>query len=190
MSSTPNDLTQVAKEEFLDVNRNLLALTTNGANDVFRRISAALALDPEAQDDVMMFAPLVDQKGYAGQVARDDFKREIFKAICKSFIRIQRNGVVTFVAKLSGEALEELQAIEVVAGVREAPASIAPPPPPLSAEEQLEAEVRRDWVHLRTAEVKRKLNNREYKQCFDRLMSADQLKSQVTSYTDGGAEFR
>ncbi len=188
--STPNDLTQVAKEEFLDVNRNLLALTTNGANDAFRRISAALALDPEAQDDVMMFAPLVDQKGYAGQVARDDFKREIFKAICKSFIRILRNGVVTFATKLSGEALEELEAIEVVAGVREAPAPIAPPTPPKSEEELLEEEVRRDWVHLPTNKVRHKFNNKKYKAMFDKLMAADQLKSQCTSYTDGAAEFR
>jgi hypothetical protein len=127
--STPNDLTQAAKEKFLDLNRNLLAFTTNGPNDVFRRISAALALDPEAQNDVMMFAPLVDQKGFAGKIARDDFSREIYKAICKCFLRIQNNLVVTFVSKLSGEALAELEAIEVAAGVREAPAPIAPPPP-------------------------------------------------------------
>jgi hypothetical protein len=188
--STTNDLTQQAKNEFLDLNRNMLAYTENGANDVFRRISAALILDQEAQEDVMMFAPLVDQKGYAGQVAREDFKREIYKAICKSFIRIQRNGVVTFVAKLSGEALAELEAIEVSAGVREAPAPIAPPPPPKSAQELLTEEVKRDWVHLRTSEVKRKLNNKAYKAEFDRLMNAGELASQVTSYTDGSAEFR
>jgi hypothetical protein len=188
--STTNDLTQQAKNEFLDLNRNMLAYTENGANDVFRRITAALILDQEAQSDVMMYAGLVDQKGYAGQVARDDFKREIYAAICKSFIRIQRNGVVTFVAKLSGEALAELEAIEVAAGVRQAPEPVAPPPPPLTAAEQLEAEVRRDWVHLRTAEVRRKLNNRAYKAVFDRLMDSGQLASQVTSFTDGGAEFR
>src|SRR5260221_681226 len=142
--STTNDLTQQAKNEFLDLNRNMLAYTENGANDVFRRITAALILDQEAQDDVMMYAGLVDQKGYAGQVARDDFKREIYAAICKSFIRIQRNGVITFVAKLSGESLAELEAIEVTAGVRQAPEPIAPTPPPPTAAEQLEADVRMD----------------------------------------------
>jgi hypothetical protein len=188
--STVNNLTQAAKEEFLDRNRNLLALTKNGANDVFRRISAALALDSDAQTDVMLFADVVDQPGFAGQVARKDFQEAMYVAICKSFIRVQQNLVVTFAAKLTPEALAELEAIEVAAGVREAPAPIAPPPPPLTAAEQLEAEVRRDWVHLRTSEVKRKLNNRAYKAEFDRLMAAGDLKSQVTAYTDGAAEFR
>jgi hypothetical protein len=188
--STTNDLTQQEKNKFLDLSRNMLAYTENGPNDVFKRITAALILDQEAQDDVMMFAPLVDQKGYAGQVAREDFSREIYKAICKCFLRVQRNGVITFVAKLSGEALAELEAIEVAAGVREAPAPIAPPPPPKSAQELLTEEIRRDWVHLRTSEVKRKLNNKAYKAEFDRQMNAGELKSQVTSYTDGAAEFR
>jgi hypothetical protein len=62
--------------------------------------------------------------------------------------------------------------------------------PSLTAAEQLEAEVRRDWIHLRTQEVKRKLNNKFYKAEFDRLMNAGELKSQATAYTDGGAEFR
>jgi hypothetical protein len=188
--STTNDLTQAAKNDFLHRNRNLLALTKNGANDVFRRISAALALDSDAQTDVMLYADAVDQKSYAGQVARKDFQEAVYVAICKSFLRIQQNLVVTFAAKLTPEALAELEAIEVSAGVRQAPAPIVPQPPPLTAAEQLEAEVRRDWVHLRTQEVRRKLNNRAYKAVFDRLMAADQLKSQVTSYTDGAAEFR
>jgi hypothetical protein len=188
--STTNDLTQAAKNDFLDRNRDLLALTTNGPNDVFKRISAALALDPEAQDDVMMYAGLADQPGFAGQIARQDFSREIYKAICKSFLEIQRNLVVTFAAKLTPEALEQLEDIEIAAGQRPPRPVVPPPPPPPTAAEQLEAEVRRDWVHLRTAEVKRKLNNRAYKAIFDKLMASDQLKSQVTSYTDGAAEFR
>jgi hypothetical protein len=168
----------------------MLAYTENGANDIFKRITAALILDQELQNDVMMFADLVDQKGYAGQVARDDFKREIYKAICKSFLRIQRNGVVTFIAKLSGESLAELEALEVAAGVRQAPEPVAPPPPPKSTGELLEEEVRRDWRHLRTSEVKKRLNNRAYKETFDRLMAAGQLESIATTYTDGAAEFR
>lgn len=188
--STTNDLTQAAKEKFLDSNRNLLALTTNGANDVFRRISAALALDSEAQTDVMLYADAVDQKGYAGQVARQDFSEAMYRVICKSFLRIQNNLVVTFSCKLTNDALAELEAIEVVAGVREAPAPIAPPPPPLTAEQQLEAEVRKDWVHLASKEIKRKLNKQAYKAMFDKLEAAGQLASFCTELHDGGAEFR
>jgi hypothetical protein len=190
MSSTPNNLTQAAKEKFLDVNRDLLALTSNGPNDIFRRISASLALNTEAQNDVMLYADLVDQKGdYARQVARRDFSEAIYKAICQSFIKIQQNLVVTFVSKLTPEALAQLEAIEVIAGVREAPAPIAPPAPPKSAQELLTEEVKRDWVHLRTSEVKRKCNNKSYKAEFDRLMNAGELRSQVTtSYLDGEAQ--
>jgi hypothetical protein len=183
--STTNDLTQAAKNDFLDRNRNLLALTTNGPNDVFRRISAALALDSDAQTDVMLFADAVDQKGYAGQVARKDFQEAMYVVICKSFLRIQQNLVVTFASKLTPEALTELEAIEVSAGVREAPAPIAPPPPPLSAEEQLEAEVRKDWVHLASKEIKRKRNNAAYRAMSEKLMAANQLESFCTSLHDG-----
>ncbi|MCU1240577.1 MAG: hypothetical protein JWO71_1303 [Candidatus Acidoferrum typicum] len=188
--STTNDLTQQAKNDFLDRNRDLLALTTNGPNDVFKRISAALALDSEAQDDVMMYAPLVDQPNYAGQVAREDFSREIYKAICKSFLEIQRNLVVTFAAKLTPEALEQLEDIEISAGARPPRPIVPPPPAPPTAAEQLEAEVRRDWVHLRSSEVKRKCNNAGYRAMFDKLMATGQLESFCTSLHDGAAEFR
>lgn len=188
--STTNDLTQAAKNDFLDRNRDLLALTTNGPDDVFRRISAALVLDSEAQEDVMMYAGLVDQKGYAGQVAREDFSREIYKAISKSFLKIQRNLVVTFAAKLTPEALAQLEDIEITAGQRPPRPIVPPPPPPPTAAEQLEAEVRSDWVHLRTSEVKRKCNNAAYRAMFDKLMNAGQLESFCTSLHDGGAEFR
>jgi ParB-like chromosome segregation protein Spo0J len=194
--STTNDLTQAAKERFLDVNRDLLALTKNGAIDIFRRISASLALNSQAQDDVMSVVSasdgtnLLDQKGFAGQSARDDFSREIYKAICQSFLRIQRNCVIEFVAKLTPEALEQLEDIEIVAGQRAPRAVVPPPPPPLTAAEQLEAEVRRDWVHLRTSEVKRKCNNAAYRAVFDKLMNAGQLESFCTSLHAGGREFR
>ena len=105
-------------------------------------------------------------------------------------MKIQNNLVVTFTAKLTAEAVAQLEAIEVVAGVRQAPEPIAPPTPPKSEEELLEEEVRRDWVYLPTNKVRHKFNNRKYKAMFDKLMADDQLKSQVTSYTDGGAEFR
>ena len=189
--STTTELTQAAKEKFLDLNRNMLAFTENGPNDVFKRITAALILDQEAQDDVMMFAPLVDQKGYAGQVAREDFSREIYKAIAKCFLRVQRNGVISFVAKLSGEGLAELEAIEVVAGVRQAPAPAAPKAPLKSKAELLTEEVKHDWVHLPTAKVRLKMStNKTYKAEFDRLMNAGELNSQCTQFTDLSGEFR
>lgn len=189
--SITSELTQAAKNDFLDRNKNMLAYTN--ANDVFRRISAALALDPEAQDDVMMYADLVDQKGIAGEIARKDFHREIYKAICKSFLRIQRNGVVPFiVAKLSGEALAELEAIEVCAGVRQASEPVAPPPPPKSAQEQLEDQVIADYNgDLSTDKMRAKVrSDAAYRDTFNRLSENGTLKSKVTTLTDGAKEFR
>jgi hypothetical protein len=157
---------------------------------VGRWVAAAAALDTQAQDDVLLYVDLVDQPGFAGETARADFKREMLRATCLSFLKIQKNLVVEFVARLTPEAEIQLEDIEITAGQRAPRAVVPPPPPPLTAAEQLEAEVRRDWIHLRTVEVKRKLNNKAYKSVFDRLMDSGQLASQVTSFTDGGAEFR
>jgi hypothetical protein len=188
--SKVTEAVQEVRNEFLQQHRNLLAFAKEGADGVMRRVSAAAALDSQAKEDVLMYAPLVDQSGYAGEVALADFKRELHRSVARAFLECQRNLVIEFVAKLSGEALAELEDIEICAGVR-APRPIVPPPPPTpTAAEQLEAEVRRDWVHLRTAEVKLKLNNKAYKAVFDRLMDSGQLASQVTAFTDGGAEFR
>jgi hypothetical protein len=186
--STTNNLTQAAKERFLDVNRDLLALTTNGSNDVFRRISAALALDTDAQTDVMLYADLVDQKGHAGQIARQDFSEAMYKAICQSFVRIQKNLVVTWATKLTPEAEIQLEDIEIYAGEREPRPVVPPPPPPLSAAEQLEAEVINDWAHLPTAKVRLKCNNRAYREVFDRLMNSGALKSQCTTLYNAGEQ--
>jgi DNA-dependent RNA polymerase auxiliary subunit epsilon len=188
--SKANEAVQDVRSEFLREHRDLLAFTKEGADGVMRRVTAALALDTQAKEDVQFYSSALDQSGYAGEVALADFKRELHRSIARAFLECQRNFVIEFVARLTDEAREQLENIEIAAGERAPRAVVPPPPPPPTAAEQLEAEVRRDWVHLRTQEVRRKLNNRAYKDVFDRLMAADQLKSQVTSYTDGGAEFR
>jgi hypothetical protein len=190
--STITNLVEEVRQDFLKRNRDLLALTKAGPEDLMRRVVASLALNSEAQAEVMFWArpELLDQKGYAGSVAREDFKKEMYLAVCKSFLKVQNNLVIEFVARLTPEAAEQLEDIEIAAGQRAPRAVVTPPPPPKSAKELLEEEVRRDWKHLRTAEVKKKLNNRAYKETFDRLMAAGQLESVCTSLHDGGAEFR
>jgi hypothetical protein len=188
--STISKAVQDVRTEFLQEHRDLLAFTKIGADDVMRRITAALALDTQAKEDVQFYSGAVDQEGYAGEVALADFKRELHRSIARAFLECQKNLVIEFVARLTPEALEQLENIEITAGQRAPRAVVPPPPPPKSAGELLEEEVRRDWTHLRTSEVKRKLNNKAYKAEFDRLMNAGELKSQVTSYTDGAAEFR
>jgi hypothetical protein len=54
----------------------------------------------------------------------------------------------------------------------------------------LEAQVREDWHRLETSKMRAKMNNPAYKAVVDKLMADGSLESQVTSLTDGGAEFR
>jgi hypothetical protein len=187
--STPNVLTQQAKERFLSENRDLIALIKNlNSDELFKRIAAAMQLNPEYTEEVTMYADLVGQKGHAGKIAREDFSRAIYKAIAQSFLRIQRNCAIEFVCRLTPEALSQLEEIEVIAGVREP----APPPPPQkSAQEQLEDQVREDWRKLSSDKLRAKLNrDPKYKQTFDRLKAADQLTSQCTTWYDAGVEQR
>jgi hypothetical protein len=188
--SKVSEAVQEVRTEFLQEHRDLLAFSKNGADDVMRRITAALALDTQAKEDVQFYSGAVDQSGYAGEVALADFKRELRRSVARAFLECQRNLVIEFVARLTPEAVEQLENIEIAAGQRAPRAVVPPPPPPLTAAEQLEAEVRRDWKHLRTSEVKKRLHNRAYKETFDRLMAAGQLESFCTSLHDGGAEFR
>jgi hypothetical protein len=176
---------QEVRNEFLQEHRDLLAFAKEGADGVMRRVAAAAALDPEAKEDALMYAPLVDQKGFAGEVALADFKRELRRAIARAFLECQKNLVIEFVARLTPEAVEQLENIEILAGIRAPRPIVPPPPPPLSAEEQLEAEVRKDWVHLESKEIKRKRNNPAYRAMFDKLEAAGQLASFCTTLHDG-----
>lgn len=188
MSDTALNLTHEAARDFLERNKNLLALTKEGAHRVMQRIEAALTLmDADTKNDVLLYLDTVDQKGHAGVTGRADFKKAIYVALCEAFIRAQHNLVITFATRLTREATEELEEIERVVGLREA---LPPPPPVKSQAELLEEQVREDWRKLPTDKLKAKLNNRDYKTTFDRLMAANELESVATSYTDGSAEFR
>ncbi len=171
--------------------KDLLALTKNGSNDVFRRVAASLALNSEAQADCILYADILDQKsGYARDQARDDFRNAMFKAICQSFLRILRNGAIEFVSKLTPEAQEQLENVEIMAGERAPRPVEPPPPPPKSVQEQLEDQVREDWHRLEASKMRKKMDNPAYKAVVDKLMADGSLESQITTLTDHGAEFR
>jgi hypothetical protein len=68
-------------------------------------------------------------------------------------------------------------------GIGEAPPL---PAPELTPQERLEAEVRQDWVHLKTADFRRKCqSNRAYSDTFQRI--AGSLDSTITSAVVAGA---
>jgi hypothetical protein len=186
MSDTALKLTHEAARDFLERNKNLLALTREGAKGVMRRVEASLALlDAESKGDVLLYLDVVDQKGYAGQIARKDFRDAMYAAIAKSFLKAQRNLVIEFISKLTPEALAELESIEVTAGERQA----APPPPPQkSPQEQLEDQVLADYNGaLSTDKMRAKMNsNAAYRDTFNRLSESGKLESRVTTLHDGG----
>jgi hypothetical protein len=185
MSDTANKLTQEAKTIFQTETRDLLALVRTGPNDVFRRVAASLSLDSEAQTDCLLYADILDQRGHAGEQARDDFRKAMFVAICKAYLKIQRNGVINYISKLTPEAQEQLENVEIMAGER-APYPVAPPPPPpLSAAEQLEAQVIADYNTLPTDKMRAKMNNNvAYREMFNRLSENGKLQSRVTTLHD------
>jgi hypothetical protein len=186
MSAIANELTQKAKEIFMQETRDLLAFTRAGANDVFKRVAASLSINAEAQQDCLMYVDTLDQPHkFARDMARDDFRNAMLKAICQSFLRILRNGAIEFVGKLTQEAQEQLELVEMLAGER-APRPVAPPPPPpLSAEEQLEAQVIADYAALPTDKMRQKVNNNvAYREMFNRLSENGKLESRITALQD------
>jgi hypothetical protein len=186
--STVTKLVEEVRIEFLSSSRDLLALTKNGVNDAMRRVAAAMSLDTQAQENVLLYADAVDQSGFAGEVARADFKREMYRATCVAFLRVQRNCVIEFVSRLTPEALTQLEDIEIAAGQRTPRPVVAPPPPPKSAAEQLEDQVIADYNGaLSTDKMRAKMNsNVAYRNTFNRLSENGKLESRVTTLHDGG----
>jgi hypothetical protein len=184
-----NTLVESVRESFLRNNADLLALTKNGVDDVMRRVAAALSLDEQSQSDVMIYTDtaVLEQRGYAGKVARDDFKQELYKGTCRAFLQVQHNYVIEFVARLTPEAQEQLENIEITAGQRAPRPVEPPPPPPKSAQEQLEEQVIADYNGaLSTDKMRAKMNsNVAYRDTFNRLSESGKLESRVTTYTDG-----
>jgi hypothetical protein len=186
---TPHELTQQSMQRFLSENRDLIALIKNLSTDeLFQKIAAAMQLNPEYTQEVMLHADeaYLNQKNIAGRFAREAFARAIYKAVCQSFLKIQRNYVVLFATKLTPEALAQLQEIEVAAGERQP----APPPPPQkSAEELLVEQIKEDWIMLPSDKLRKKIaGNPQYKAVFNRLMDSNQLASNCTSWHDAGQQ--
>jgi hypothetical protein len=81
MSTQHEELQRIVKRlsdeganQFLDRNRNLLALTKE-------RISAALTLDRKLQEEVEFYFDVVTQKGPPGRIAREDCLKAIYQQI-------------------------------------------------------------------------------------------------------------
>ena len=179
MSSKARELTIQVVNEFLSKNRNLLALTKEGAHRVMQRVEAAMALMPESErSTAMLTVEHVD-----GKIGAGIFKTEIYNLMAKAFVRAQRNYAIIFATKITPEALQELEELERLSGFRE---PLPPPVPVKSAEEQLEDQVREDWVKLETSKFRAKMQrDPAYRAVAERLLAGDGLRTQATALVDG-----
>jgi len=194
------DLVNEVRTEFLSHSRDLLALLKAGPEDAMRRLTASLQLNADAQANVMLHAnpeklelKLLgsDHERAMSLVAQANFKRALYKETTVAFLKVLRSGAIEFVSRLTPEAEQQFEDIEISAGERQPRPVVPPPPPPKSAQEILIEQIKDDWLHLPTAKIRQKCNtDRQYRAEFDRLVATDELKSAVTSYTDGSGEFR
>jgi hypothetical protein len=178
--STTTELVDQVRTEFLQRNANLLALTRNGANDVMRRVTAALALDADARDNVTFYSDdeyLNQPVVIARNEARASFKAELYRQTCRAFLRVQDRSMIEYVSKRTPEALEELKQIQIAAGEIQ-PEPVVPAQPQPSAQELLDQEVIADYngaipVDKMRAKFK---TNPAYKATLDRLLASGELK--------------
>ena len=190
--TTPNELMLKAREKFISDSRDLLALVKNlTVDELTRKMAAAMELNPAFTEEIMLHADVsyLSQFGRAGRAAREAFSNAAYRAICQSFLKVQRNGQVIVNCRLADfpEAYAQLDAIEIAAGEKEA---TPPPPPPKSQQELLDEEIRYDWFHIGTDKIKKKCNaNPAYKKRFDELIATDAIQSSCTTLVDGGRGF-
>jgi hypothetical protein len=99
---------------------------------------------------------------------------------------INREALVPL-SEFNALAQDDLNKLRRETGVdlEEIPAPVAPPP---TAEEILEAEVRRDWKALGMDGIRKKKSaNRQYSETLERLANAGTLESSVTSLRIAGS---
>ena len=114
MSVTISDLSHKQKREFLGNNRNLIACLDISGEDLFRKISADLALDESAEEAAMFFAEGCDQTHkFARDCAREEFSKAMYQQFCLSFLKLRTRGAVQYSIALPPEAQEELYELEV-----------------------------------------------------------------------------
>jgi hypothetical protein len=182
-------LAEEAAQKFLSDIKDIVALMKNlTVSELRGRLAAAMELNPTYTEEIMVHADgaYLDQKGYAGRVAREAFSQAMYRGICQSFLHIARRGVIQYAARFTPEAEAQMIAIEIGAGEREPAPPVAPAPPPPSAAELLDAEIQNDWLNLGTAKIRKKCStDRAYKKRFDELIATDALSSICTSFHDG-----
>jgi hypothetical protein len=130
-----------------------------------------------------MHDAMIQDDSFARNIAHDDFRATLRAAMANAFHKCLVNGSLTFACKATEEANQEYQLLKIAAGIEKAP---PPPPKPLSAAEQLDAEIKDDWIRLPADKLKAKQNNNpRYRARLNELLETDQIKSQISQMHDG-----
>ena len=167
--------------------QDILAITNPTDNDaLWKKFTAFFTLNKELCDEFSTYSRYIDQKDYrAADAARDDLLRFYDRATSIAFCKLLDSRAIYFTAKPEGEALEQLENIEIAAGVRP-PREL--PPVAATAEETLRDQVIEDFKTLPTAKFKMKLNgNVDYRAMFEQLSKSGGLTLKATSLTNAGA---
>lgn len=172
-SKTASDLAFGAKKTFLRENANLIACLDVSAEDLFKKISAELALDDSAEEAVEFYAEGIDQKNqFARDTARADFASSMNQQFCLSFLKLRTRGAIQFSIELTPEAEAELYELEVASGCRRPKQAAAH-----QAAESLDQEIISDWHgRLRTSEIQaKKKSNPAYATRLTEMLDGGQL---------------
>jgi hypothetical protein len=147
-----------------------------GIHTVYKKFAAEFELHPELNAPVDEYALMLGVTKNPTQRAR--LMRELvdtmYQVMCQVFLRLRDRGAFEFpVTEIAPELAAEMKHMEIWAGVRERPAPSVIPP---TAEELLAAQVAEDWEKLPTAKFKQKLNDKKYREAFERLTNSGDLK--------------
>jgi len=184
--STAVKITEKVVEKFKTKNADWLACQRETPAQILDLASADASLDPEIISDLQMYSnpELIDQQDhYARTVAREDLERTLYQSLAKSVLRLYHTGMIHPAIRCTNEADAEYQQLKIAAGLEQAP---PPPPKPKSAAEQLDEQIRFDWVNLPADKIRLKQNDPKYKKRLNELLESDAIKSQATSKYDIG----
>ena len=185
-------INQVASEialrvraDFVKKNSDLLAILDKTPEQVLSVVMAAAELDKTARESVVFFMGGLDQSDvYARKISREDFYNELYRITAKFFCDAMSDGIFKVVMVPTPEADVELTELSYIIGNMKRP---APPPKPKSAAELLMEEVIADFNGaISTDKMKLKMNNRAYKDMYNKLAETDHLRSQITTAYDAG----
>jgi hypothetical protein len=163
-----------------------------GVDEVYKKFGVEFAIYPELNEavDQYMLIHRISSLDAQEKMVRP-ITDEIYRTLCKVFIRLRDRGAFTFPAvSMTPEVEAEIQHMEVWAGVREPQPK---PLPPKSAKQQIEEEVILDYsgdpkigrAPLSADKMREKArNSRAYRDAFARLSETNQLQSRTTTSHD------